>query len=201
MSAPAAARETAVRARRGRVESLSIVVAGVVRGRRALIGDDDAAVAVVGVLAEADVGDEDEGVEARDCLEGAESLLDDALLGIGSGGVGIFFGGKAEEEQAAEAESGAGFGFFDGFVDGEIEDAGHGGDFLADAFAGTDKERVDEGGRGEMGFADEGAQRRSAAETAHAGDGEVHKGRVLGSGDEVGGARLVIWAGLGSLRV
>ena len=101
-------------------------------------------------------------------------MLDDAVVGPGSGGLLVFLGGQAEEQQAAEAEGGAGFGFFHGFIDREVEDAGHGGDFLADAFAGAEKERIDERAGVEVGLADEGAQGRGAAETAHAGDGEVH---------------------------
>ena len=69
---------------------------------------DDAAVAVGGVLAEADVGDGDEGVEGAVGLEGAEALLDDALGVLGAGGLLILRLGQAEEEQAAEAEGGAG---------------------------------------------------------------------------------------------
>ena len=114
------------------------------------------------------------GVERAIGFEGAQALLDDAVVGVGAGGEVIFCGGQAEEEKAAEAERGAGFGFLEGLVDGEVEDAGHGGDFLADAFAGAEEERIDERAGMEMGLADEGAQGRGAAETAHAGDGEVH---------------------------
>ena len=65
MSAPAWARETAVRASRGRVASFSIVDSWSPAG---ICVDHDAAVAVRGVLAEADVGDEDERSRARDWL-------------------------------------------------------------------------------------------------------------------------------------
>jgi len=41
----------------------------------------------------------------------------------------------------------------------------------------------------EVGLADKGAEGRSAAETAHAGDGEVHMGIVYGGG---GGQLLVV---------
>ena len=69
-----------------------------------------------GVLAEADVGDDDERVAGARGFQGAEPLLDDAVVGIGSGGENIFLRGKAEEKQAAEAERGAGFGFFHGLI-------------------------------------------------------------------------------------
>jgi hypothetical protein len=91
-------------------------VAGAVAG-------DNSAVAVRGVLAEADVGDEDKGVEGAIGFKGAQALLDDAVGCVGTGSEVVLFSGKAEEEQAAEAKRGAGFGLFDGLVDGEVEDA------------------------------------------------------------------------------
>ena len=54
--------------------------AGWIFGAAGAIVNDDAAVAVGGVLAEADVGDEDERVDRAGGFEGAEGLLDDSLL-------------------------------------------------------------------------------------------------------------------------
>ena len=63
--------------------------------------------------------------------------------------------GKAEKQQAAEAELRGFFGFAHGFVDGEIEDAGHGADRVAHALAGADEEGVDQVAGVERGFADQ----------------------------------------------
>ena len=126
------------------------------------------------VLAEADVGDEDQRIELVVALERAQALLRDAVGGVGSAGLLVLGVGQAEEKQAAETERGAGFRFLHRLVDGEVEDAGHGGDFLADAFAGADEDGLNERGGGEVGFADEGAQGFGAAETAQARGGEVH---------------------------
>ena len=51
-------------------------------------------------------------------FEGAQALLDDAVVCVRAGGETSFVGGQAEEEQAAEAEGGAGFGFFYGLIYG-----------------------------------------------------------------------------------
>jgi len=62
---------------------------------------DEAAVSVGGVLAEADVGDKDEGVEGAIVFEGTQGLLDDAVGGVGGRGAIVFVGRKAEEEKSA----------------------------------------------------------------------------------------------------
>ena len=83
----------------------------------------------------------------------------------------VFFGGKAEEQEAANAERGAGFGFLHGFVDGEVEDAGHGGDLAADAFAFAEEERVDRARRGAGVF----RARANAAQVSSAGAAAVSR--------------------------
>ena len=68
--------------------------------------------------------------------------------------------------------------FLHGFVDREIEDAGHGGDFAADAFSRTEKDGCDEGAGVELGFAYKGAERWSGAGAAQAGGGVGHDIRL-----------------------
>ena len=149
-----------------------VVLDGVAQGRHLV--RDDSAVAVRGVLAEADIGDEDEPVEGAIGFEGAQALLDDAVGCVGAGGKVVLFRGKAEEEQAAEAKRGAGFGLLQRLVDGEVEDAGHGGDLFAHTLAGAEEERIDERAGMEMRLADERAQGWSAAQTAQTCGGKVH---------------------------
>ena len=152
---------------------LNLVVGCIFRAAGAVAGDNSA-VAVRGVLAEADIGDEDEGVEGAIGFEGAQALLDDAVGCVGTGSEVVLFSGKAEEEQAAEAKRGAGFGLLERLVDGEVEDAGHGGDLFAHALAGAEKERIDERAGVQMRLAHQRAQGWSAAQTAHSCGGKVH---------------------------
>jgi hypothetical protein len=109
---------------------------------------------------------------AADLLERAQALLDDAVVVPGAGALLVFAFRQAEEQQAADAEAGGFFGFADRFVDGEVEDAGHGADCAADAFAGTEKEGVDQVAGLESGFAHQGAQRsvRRAGASAFEGN-------------------------------
>ena len=64
-------------------------------------------------------------------------------------------------------EAGGFLGFAHGLVDGEVEDAGHGADFVAHAFTGAEKEGVDQVAGIEGGLTHQGAKRLAAAETAH----------------------------------
>ena len=91
-SAPARAWETAVRASSSSDASLST---------RAL-SRQATAVAVVGVLAEADVG-EDEQLGVRG-LDRARGELDRAVVVPGAGAVGVLLGGDAEEQDGRDAE-------------------------------------------------------------------------------------------------
>ncbi len=156
MSAPALAWLTAVRASSSSVGSLST-------SKPSPAFDDDAAVAVAGVLAEADVGDEDELLRGCGLLERAQGLLHDAVVFPCAGALLVFGFGQAEEQQAADAELCGLFGFAHGLVDGEVEDAGHGADWIAHAFAGADKERIDEVAGLQRGLAHQRAQRLSCA--------------------------------------
>jgi hypothetical protein len=70
-------------------------------------------VAVAGVLAEADVGDEDEILGGWRGLEGAQPLLDDAVFVPGSGALLVLGLGQAKEQKPAQAEAGGLFGLAD----------------------------------------------------------------------------------------
>ena len=106
----------------------------------------DAAVAVAGVLAQADVGDEDQLFRGARLLERAQRLLHDAVFVPGAGGLFVFAFRQAEEQQAADAQLRGFFGLAHRLIHGEIEDAGHGADGVAHALAGAD-ERADRSGR------------------------------------------------------
>jgi hypothetical protein len=152
------------------------VEGGVVFDRPSFTGfRDDAAVAVAGVFAQADVGDEDEFLRGRGLLDGAQSLLHDAVFIPCAGALLVLGFGQAEEEQAAEAQSCRFFCFADGFIDGEVEDAGHGADGLAHGLAGADEQGVDQVAGLQSGFAHQGAQGLGAAQAAHARFRETHE--------------------------
>ena len=134
------------------------------------VGVEEAAVAVVRVLAEADVGHDDE-LRAR-FLERADRLLDRPVVGEALDTVRILRARDAEEENRLDAERLELTGFASELVDGELVDTGHRGHGAADAVAGNDEERVDEVVRLERRLANEVAQgRRSAQATRALGSG------------------------------
>ena len=133
---------------------------------------DDAAVTVRHVLAEADVAHDEQVGDGG--LDGAGGLLHDAVFGPGSGGNLVLGLRQAEENDGGDAEGVDLAAFLDRLIDGEVEDAGHGADRLADALAGTDEERIDEPGGSKPGFAHERAQGFGAAQTALTIDREGH---------------------------
>ena len=101
-SAPARAWETAVRASSSSDASLSTVPSAV----------STPAVAVVGVLAQADVGDHEQlGVRG---LDRARGELHDALVVPGAGALGVLLGGDAEQQHGGDAEREGAAGLLDG---------------------------------------------------------------------------------------
>ena len=67
------------------------------------VGSDDAAVPVVGVLVDAEVGDQHQLVTDRGS-EVAQGNLHDAVVGAGSAALGVLDGGDAEEDDRGDAE-------------------------------------------------------------------------------------------------
>ena len=106
---------------------------------------DQAAVAVVGVLAEADVG-HDEQLGMR-LLDRARRELDDALVVVGARALGVLAVGDPEEQDGRQAERLRGARLLDGRRDAQAVDARQRGDRLA-AGLGLHEQRQDEVGRG-----------------------------------------------------
>jgi hypothetical protein len=103
---------------------------------------DDTAVPVVGVLAQADVAhDEQLGAHA---LHGADRLLHDPLLVVRLGAGGVLGGGQAEEDDAAEPESGRAFGVLHELIHGRLEHTGQRPDLAAHSGAVRDEQRPHE---------------------------------------------------------
>ena len=123
ISAPAWARLAAVRAEqieRGIVVDFEAVAAF----------DNHAAVAVAGVFAKADVGDEDQLFGGAGSADGAQRPCCTMPFRPGAGALLILAFRQAEKQQATQAEAGGFFSFANRFIDREIEDAGHGADSL-----------------------------------------------------------------------
>ena len=160
-SAPARAWETAARAISSTLESLSTRPSRV----------EQAAVAVVGVLAEADVGhDEQLGVRL---LDRARGELDDALVVVGAGALGVLRSGIPKSRTAGRPSACGVAGLLDGRGDAQAIDAGQRGDRLAAGLR-VDEQRQDEVGR------DAGASRargRAGPASSAAGAG-VWRGRA-----------------------
>ena len=127
-----------------------------------LVALDDAAVAVRGVFAEADVGDDDQMRHLA--LDRADGALH-RRVGVGGFRAGrILAVGQAEEQHAEDAICLRRRRFLDGFVDRQVEDARHGADLAPYATAFADEERQDEAVGRQPRLAHEAADRLAAAQ-------------------------------------
>src|SRR5437763_1654802 len=138
---------------------------------------DYAAVAVARVLAEADVGD-DEQVRHR-VLHGAYGLLHDAVIGVGLGATRILLRGNTEEQHAGDAHAGGILALLDQLIHGEAVLAGHRRDRLAHAAAVHDEQGVDEVVDRQRRLADELAEQRLFAQAARAEHAVGHHSLLL----------------------
>ena len=128
--------------------------------------------AVVGVLAQADVGPDR---QVRGGLANARDGLRHRPVGIpGRRAAGVLGVGNAEEQHRADAERGQRRRLAGGQVGREARVARHRRDRLAQSLAGADEDRRDQLRRRQPGFLRQRAQRRCAAQAAAAMDGEAH---------------------------
>jgi len=101
----------------------------------------DPAVSVGHVFAQADVG-EDEQIGVV-CLQGADRLLHDAFISVGTGSLVVFRLGQAEQQDGGQAQRGNLLGLDSQGLQSELCDAGQGGDRAAlAALAPGDEQRV-----------------------------------------------------------
>jgi len=128
---------------------------------------------VVGVLAEADVGGEDE-IGYR-VLDGAERGANGSLRVPGGGALGVLCVGDAEEDRGADAGLPGGLRFGDDQVDGKLRDSGHGRDGLLHPFSRDGEEGEHEVGRLDARLANDRAEGGGAAQTAGAALREAHR--------------------------
>src|SRR5687768_2135217 len=132
---------------------------------------EHAAVAMVRVLTEADVGHDDE----RRALasERSDRPLDDALGGPRAASLRVLRLGQAEEHDAADSPRSEVVALGHQLVYGEPELPGHRGDRLADTLAGPDEEGAQERVGREPCLARQRSQRPGPAEAAKPQRGEV----------------------------
>jgi hypothetical protein len=133
-------------------------------------------VAVVGVLAEADVGHHDEvwvGV-----LDRARGELHDPFVVVGAGALGVLGVGDAEQQDGGQAQRGGLAGLLDGARDRQAVDARQRRDRGAAGARGLHEQRQDHVGRAQPRLADEVAQDRRRSQSPQAGGGKGHARRV-----------------------
>ena len=101
--------------------------------------------AVVGVFAAADVGNQQQ--VGGGLLGDANRFGNDPRIAHGVGSGGVFFGGDAEENHAAEAQLCHLANFLGQQVGRKLIVAGHGRDLLPEVFTRPDEQRQDQVGR------------------------------------------------------
>src|SRR5437660_7956417 len=121
---------------------------------------------VIGVFAQAHVAHHEQ-LRHR-ALHGANRLLHDALLVVRLGARGIFRGGNAEQDDAAQPQRRRALRVFYQFVDRQLRHTRHWFDRRAESLTVPDEERPDELRWGEMGFLHQTSQRGGAAQAPHA---------------------------------
>ena len=104
---------------------------------------DDAAMAVVGVFAQANIGDDQTDFSlALRMASMARCTTPSAAMRAGA--ARIFLLGQPEQNHARNAERFDFAAFFDNLIGGLLKHAGHGADFLAHFLPGADKHRIDQ---------------------------------------------------------
>ena len=127
---------------------------------------DLTAVAVVRVLAEADVADDDH--VRQGFLDGADGTLDRALRVPGAGADFVFISRQAKDFDSPQSQGIDVFGQAYGVVYGQVITAGHAGDFFFDIRAGDDEDRINQIVETYMVFPDHNAQGSRKAQAAGA---------------------------------
>ena len=134
----------------------------------------DAAVAVAGVLAHADVADDDQ--PGLGLLDGADSLLDYAVFGVRPGAHIVLDARDAEQQDGGDAQVDDAAHLGGQPVDGELGDAGHRLHVHRAVPPVRNEDGIDEVADGDAGLADHVAQAGGAAQPPLACDGEVGHG-------------------------
>ncbi len=136
-------------------------------------GVEDPAVAVVGVLVEAQVGDQHQPV-AQLVGQPAQGHLDDAVRIAGPAADGVLGCGHPEEDHGRHAQRRQPVGLLDQGLGGVLDHAGQGRDGLGLVDALPHEQGGDQVGGGQRRLGHQFAQPRRLAQPAHPGRGEGH---------------------------
>ena len=177
MSAPASAWLAAVRASSFSDGSFKIFIGALASGpacpdfaRRAgpepAFHSDNAAMAVLHVFAQADVGDDQQ--RRQFLFQQPHGLLDNAVFRVSAGGLRVLFVGNAKEQNRRHAEGVGARRFADDFIRRKLEHAGHGVDGVAQFSAAAREQRQDELVDAQVRFGHEPPQRRRLPQPARA---------------------------------
>ncbi len=134
--------------------------------------DDDAAMAVVGVLAQADVSNEQQIGHAF--LDGTHRLRDDPGVTVSARAHTVFLLGNTEQDHGGNPEVVDALAFFDRTVHRELYDARHAGDGLTDPRARDDEQRHDQVVDAQPRLTDHAAEVLVLAQPARSILGELH---------------------------
>jgi hypothetical protein len=143
------------------------------------IASNDTAMAMRGVLAQANVSNGHKRLRRLCCLDRAQTALHDTIAGISAGTKLVLHVRNAEQQQTADTQFSALGYLFHCFVDRKIEDAGHGADLAANALALAQEQWIDQRAGLQVRLAHERAHDRRGAQAAQACSGEFHN-RILG---------------------
>jgi hypothetical protein len=116
---------------------------------------EHAAVPVVGILAEADIGNHDHFREPF--LHGPHRFLNDAILGIGAGAQGVFAVRQTKKNDGRNVLLGSFLNVLHQVIEGLLKVPRHGWDRVFDVLAPDGKQRQNEIVGGQLGLADHAA--------------------------------------------
>ncbi len=127
---------------------------------------------VIGVLAEADVGDDAQ--LGRGALRRGDRALHDAIRRVGARAARVLLFGNAEQDDGRNPEIRDGLRLFGDLIGREPEDAGHRPDRLAHAAAAHGEEREHQVVAREARLAHQSPQRLGAPQPPHPHAGKTH---------------------------
>src|SRR5579871_420041 len=126
------------------------------------------------VLTQTNIGNLHQRIQLPVLLERPQRSLHDAIRSPGATRLLIFLSWQTKQQQSTNPKRSASLGLFHGLVDREIKHSRHRADIFANALAGADKQRIDQGSRMQMRLANKRPHRLRPAQPAHTRSRKVH---------------------------